>query len=157
VSRTRRAMTVTELIVAFILLGLLAALAGFGVTQIAERSRAETASTALVVVFDAQVQFAGIYGTYTPSAGDLELPSTEITVVDRPSLGPSEVSIAVGTDGTLALALENVDGGCVGILASSLGAGATRVPATFTSGSLCDARAILPAGEPPLPASSVAW
>jgi prepilin-type N-terminal cleavage/methylation domain-containing protein len=155
--RLRRGFTLLELSVTVVIAGIVATMGVVAVGALRDTTQARQAESLLDTVAMSQYRFALDYGRYTPLPEDLSLADRTLTVVATPSMSMFHVSIAVGSQGTLAMAVSDGADGCFARRVGQLGNGAETTAVDLGTGALCDARAALPAGESPVPAVTAAW
>lgn len=154
--RRTRGFTLVELIVVIIILSILAGLAGFTYAATQGTLTARSTGSELATVAQAEQEFAADYGSYSAYPSDLSgLLPRGISLTNGASVGPFSVSIALGTDGSLGLAVRNSTGATctlstVAPYVSSTGgtvanAGAVTITTTPVGGG-CSGSAALPGG-----------
>lgn len=128
--RHARAFTLVEAVVAAALAAILAAAALATLTKVSGQAVAAEARANLDRVVVAQQRFAALYGTYTPLPADLGDLGGDLTTTTGVSTGPNLVSIAVGTDASLAVAVGDSRGNCHARRVDALDAGAAAADVT---------------------------
>lgn len=150
----RRAFTVTELLVALAVTAILATIAVPSFKAITKTGNDTQVRSTVDRAALAQVTFADAHGQFTPAPEDLLDLGRDLTVTAGVSDGPTTVSIAVSSDGGLALAALAEDGVCLAEYRPAAASGGGVLPVDLT-GQPCLAAAAVPAGLWPLPATSV--
>lgn len=146
-SRTRRAFTLMELLATLVVAAIVSSVAVAGFSGLLSRSNEEVARAHVEEIYRAQLAFAGLRDEFNSDPGYFTSPSLVVTLL--PSSSPSEVSMSVGSKGSLAL-MAAFDGGCLGLLAPAPGVNDAVRRSELSQGVLCDARSLLPPGEFPL-------
>jgi prepilin-type N-terminal cleavage/methylation domain-containing protein len=154
--------TLIELVITVSILLLLVAATVFGANAFLARSDEQRSQADLDMVHTTQVAFATSFGRFTPwpadltdandipdADGALTLPDSGLLVTPLPAVDAGDISLAVGTAGSLALATLTPDDVCITLLVPSPDASGTPEEGTLTLPQACDARAVLPAGEAP--------
>lgn len=143
-----RAMTMLELVIAMTVLAIVAGIGYTGLSSITKNQDVSLARGDLYVVREAQRRYAALHDTYTPDPSALAGLPSSISVTSQESLARGTVSLAVGADGTLALATV-AQSQCLTLkvppLIGALG-DASEVASTLPSTSVCDARSALASG-----------
>jgi prepilin-type N-terminal cleavage/methylation domain-containing protein len=143
-----RAMTMLELVVAMAVLAIVAGIGYTGLSSITKNQDVSLARGDLYIVREAQRRYAALHDEYTPDPSALAGLPASISATSQESLTRGTVSLAVGADGTLALATV-AQSQCLTLkvppLIGALG-DASEVSGTLPSTSLCDARSVLATG-----------
>lgn len=143
-----RAMTMLELVVAMTVLAIVAGIGYTGLSSITKNQDVSLARGDLYIVRETQRRYAALHDQYTPDPSALAGLPSSISVTSQESLTRGIVSLAVGADGTLALATL-AQSQCLTLrvppLIGALG-DASEVSGTLPSTSLCDARSVLASG-----------
>lgn len=142
----RRAFSLIELAMALTLASIVvvgAIVVGLGVTRSVQHTSAEML---LDTVTAAELALAGNQGAYSADAARLGV-LDGVTVTTGASSRPGEVSLAVGSGGTLAMATVDSSGTCVVRVLGDILAGAARTDTTSSDG--CLASRHLPLDERP--------
>ena len=155
--RPAKAFSLLELVTTTFLVGLLSVGIIFAYQEIFGSVSTREAEGHINRVVSAQQNFAGVYGKYTPFPADLSGMGRNLTVVAGRSKRSGEVSISVGEKGTLGVAALDDRGRCSVRRVSSLEDGSESTKVAFTPSAVCDGRAALPDGEPPIAATSAAF
>lgn len=144
----RRAFTLVEVVTMLVVVGLLAA-AAYGLNQLngAQRDVA-AAQRVLEDVVGAQKQLAATHGVYSMVSSDLAWLDPNVAVSSGPSTGPHEVSVAVGTSGSLGVAVRSEAGRCVAVRVAPLSGGGAMSPVAVADDAECSGGSALPSGEP---------
>lgn len=132
----RRGMTTTELIVVFVaisIVGMITAMAAVSVLDATKNRRADANVTEVLL---AEQRFAAKWGQFTGRPEDLD-DFDGFVVVEDPSTQPDEVSVAVGTQGSLGIAAKRGDL-CVTILAGAPDAGGGTRHRELDTDQACD-------------------
>ena len=145
----RRAFTLIELIVTMIILGIILALLAINVIgPVMASTRAKRAESTLTQVQTVEQLFARDWGTYSAWRADLNgLVSSLVIRNGSVSRGPTEVSVAVGTSGTLAMAVAVDSSTCVFRRVAPLWQGGGSDDPGVAATAQCVAAAALPMGE----------
>jgi len=148
------ALTLVELAVTVMLVGLVVGAAAVGTAALAGRADRQLADLTLDRVVQAQVSQARTHGGYVFGDADADLQARlpagltrDLDVVHGVSTGPGQVSVAVGAAGTLVVAVALPDDTCRWRQVSSPTTGGVTAQASATS--RCLASSFLPAGEAP--------
>lgn len=144
-----RAMTLLELIVTMLVLSLVTSIGVVGFRAVTDRQDKNQALGNLYIVRDAQRRYAALNDSYSSTPSDLRAIPATLTVSSAPSFDRDSVSMAVGSQGTLALASLS-DNGCVTLQVPPLSGPLSRQAqqqGTLDVNVLCDARSALPSGE----------
>ncbi len=152
--RTENGFTLIELMVVLAIASILAAFVGIGVRLLIGDASTASATGSIAEVQAAEAAFANGFGVYTPYPGDLQGIPNGTTVTSGVSTGPSSVSIAVGTDGTLALTAQSKSGVCVAEQVTSESVGGSENSISLPTGTTCTAANALPSGVSPEPVVS---
>lgn len=155
-ARARRAFTLLEMVMTVALVTVVTTVAVVGFAAISKRSESAAARADLDLVHSAQLRFASVYGTYTPHPDDLTGIPPGVTITSGIADQLGEVSIAVGEQGSLAVAAMNANDECIAARWLAYGTGNETVKVDFPSTAPCEARAALPPGEAARPDASVA-
>jgi prepilin-type N-terminal cleavage/methylation domain-containing protein len=155
--RTTAAFTLVELILVLAVLGLIASIVFSSMSSSRRGHREAMAAVTLNEAVLAQVTFAGTYGTYTGWPADLDLPG-DLRATARPSTGPNEVSLALGVDGSVGIAVKVDDGRrCLARRLSSFSAqGPSATMVDLGDDALCSGVSALPEGEAASPVTGSA-
>jgi Tfp pilus assembly protein PilE len=98
--------------VVLIVLSILAALAGFTYSETQGALSSSSTKSVVLMVAQAEQRFSIDYSTYTSYGPDLSmLVDRGITLTNGTSTGPFVVSLALGTDGTLGIAVQATGSG----------------------------------------------
>lgn len=148
----RRAFSLIELVVVLVLIGLLAVIAYVTYSKASAHANNGNAAGQLHRVVSAELAFAGAYGQYASYPGDLSgngVGGHGLTIVTTPqiSTGPTVVSVAVGADGTLGVAVRATTGLCILERISSPANGASASAPTLPPTQPCDGQGALAAGD----------
>jgi prepilin-type N-terminal cleavage/methylation domain-containing protein len=111
-TRRRSAFTLIEVSAVVLIMGLLSGIMIVGAVKATSDTEAQQATLALASVTAVQADFAARYGGYTAWAADLRLPDGPF-VTNGPSEGLRSVSLALGVDGTLGMAVSDRADQCV--------------------------------------------
>jgi type II secretory pathway pseudopilin PulG len=137
-----------ELVVAMTVLAIVAGIGYTGLSSITKNQDVSLARGDLYIVREAQRRYAALHDAYTPDPSSLAGLPSSIAVTSQESLARGTVSLAVGADGTLALATI-AQSQCLTLrvppLIGALG-DTSEVAGTLPSTSLCDARSVLATG-----------
>jgi type II secretory pathway pseudopilin PulG len=137
-----------ELVVAMTVLAIVAGISYTGLSSITKNQDVSLARGDLYIVREAQRRYAALHDEYTPDPSALAGLPASISATSQESLTRGTVSLAVGADGTLALATV-AQSQCLTLkvppLIGALG-DASEVASTLPSTSLCDARSVLATG-----------
>jgi prepilin-type N-terminal cleavage/methylation domain-containing protein len=142
----RRGFSLTELIVALAIVGVIAFLGALGARAVLERSQERVALANAQTVANAQRDYLVRNGTYAASAEDLG-PVRNVVVVNDMSRNRDEVSIAAGADGSLGLAVAENASSCVLVTLASPGAGGGLSEFSAGPNTMCTGMSALPVGE----------
>lgn len=151
-----RAFTLAELMVVLLVLSILAGLAGLSYSGTENDLFGSNAKSVVSTVAQAEQRFAVDYGTYTSYGPDLSsLVNRGITLTNSASTGAFNVSLALGNDGTLGIAVQaSGSGGCESAQVAPLSAaGVTPANAgaltatTIPAGTACTGENALPSGD----------
>jgi prepilin-type N-terminal cleavage/methylation domain-containing protein len=142
---SRRAYTLIEIVVVLVLLGILSTAALVMGASNRDAAVDSTGDLAARRVIQAQTTFSSNYGSYTPAPEDLSGVGRDLLVVVGEAVEGGDVSISVGTGGTLAVAARSPTGGCFAYQVSPLNRGGT-VTAVELMGT-CSSVAALPGDE----------
>lgn len=149
-SRQGRGFTMIEVTITIVLLVVLATVGVSALRAVIDRSGDAAASATLDRAITAQRSFSNAYGSYASEPSDLKDLGRDLTVVLPPQSSTSTdvLSMAVGTKGTLVVAIRSKSGKCLlrsvtPLLASS------KETASVTETSICLATDVLPPGESP--------
>lgn len=155
--RQRRGFTMLEVVATFVLLGILAALATSGLSRAIARSDDAAAAASLDRVLLSQRTFANAFGEYASLPTDLRDLGRDVVVLadPTPSTGSTEISIAVGEDGTLGVAVQSKTGTCIVRKVTPLSAGSEASVVPADGGGLCNGSRALPEGAPIRAATSL--
>lgn len=124
----RRGYTLIELAVVLSTIGLLIIIVGVTARSVLIDTRDREAEASLQQVLLAEQGFAQRFGTYTAFERDLD-GLTQVTVTNDPSDDASVVSVAVGVNGTLGLAVRRNNDECLLVRVASIdGGGAITRP-----------------------------
>lgn len=130
-----------ELVTTMFVVGVLTVVVSMGSKSVLESNENRAADANVDRVLLAQQTFANLYGSYTGFPSDLGLIDGLTATVDI-SDGPSVVSIALGTAGTLGIAAKQDDNICIMISAEPLAAGG-KVTKYESTGQACNASSVL--------------
>lgn len=146
--RCRRAFSLIELTVVLVILTVILALAFSSLASTTAHHDDTLAVTNLDDVVLAEVRFAMSSGTFTSHPADLRL-SDGLSVTRASSSGSSEVSVAVGVNGTLGVAVWSPTRGvCHARRITTVSASQpTVVRVAVPAGAACAGAAALPQGE----------
>lgn len=139
-SSARRAYTVTELAVVIFVLAVLGSIAYgvFGGASAKQRSGSATAVLANVIV--AQQQLYSDYSSYTSFGQDLLMAGAGVDLLAQaPSTSGDEVSMAVGSAGSLGLAVRVSADECRVVRVAPLSSGGAQAAVPVDSAELCRA------------------
>lgn len=117
----RRGYTLMEVVVTFLIIGFIGVAMGVASTTLLDDSKARSSEAAAQQVLLAQRSFAELHGSYT--AYTAELTVKELHLTNGISNTPEEVSVALGTNGTVGLAVRRSGETCVLVQAPALDAG----------------------------------
>lgn len=147
--RAARAFTLVEMGATIALFGIIGAIAaGVYVTSVGSHQVA-AAEVLLGDVVAAQKELAANFGSYTTWASDLGAVASNASLLsDGMSSAQDEVSMAVGTEGTLGLAVLVDADRCVLWRVASLSSGGRQLETDLKDGTCAGAHA-LPVGEEP--------
>lgn len=172
--RRRRAFTLLELIVVVIILSILAGLGAITYASTQSQLTNGAAGANLSAVVSAEEQFANDYGTYTPWPADLaSLLPRGFQVVTGDATTVEQVSIAVGSDGTLGVATRNgLNSECLieyvtpmgNVTTTSVAGPVSTLPSsgvvtasTIPSSVHCSGSTALPSGDTAITPASAKW
>lgn len=141
----RRAFTLVEVTVTIALVGILAGIAANTYSNVMSDRQVSAVETVLGDVTAAQKQLASDFGTYTTWAADLGMAAASAELLAGGEAGPGEVSMVVGSKGTLGLAGQTPDGRCVTWRVEPLAAGGKQTPVEDSP--TCSGAGALPSGE----------
>lgn len=137
-----------ELVVAMTVLAIVAGIGYTGLSSITKNQDVSLARGDLYIVREAQRRYAALHDEYTPDPSSLAGLPSSIAVTSQESLARGTVSLAVGADGTLALATL-AQSQCLTLrvppLIGAVG-DTSEVAGTLPITSLCDARSALATG-----------
>ena len=146
----RKAFTLVEMVVTLVVLSTVMGLGYFGLNAVAARQERAMSLGQIQSVVELERRYAALNDEYTPSPAELKpIPAGVVVVADAVS-DTGQVSIAVGSNGTLTAAAILRDGTCRGVRVPALkGSGAKSEQSTsvLNANVVCDARAFLPPGE----------
>lgn len=150
------ALTLVEMVIAVVLVGAVIAAAAVGTSAVTSRADTQLADTALDRVVHAQASQAMARGGYVwgQDGDDADLQARlpagltrDLDVVHGRSTAADQVSVAVGSAGTLVVAVALDDGECRYRRVTAPADGGDQQQATTTA--RCAAAGLLPAGETP--------
>jgi len=152
----RAAFTLIELIVTLIILGIIIAIMAINILQpFMVSTHEKSAKATLSRVQTAEQLFARDWGSYSAWSSDLSGVGADVTILNASvSHKPTEVSVAVGVNGTLALAVAIDASTCVFRQVEAVSEGGGSTEPTVNAAALCSAQAALPAGESQQPQSA---
>ena len=144
----RLGYSLIELVVVLATISLLTIIAGVGAYTVLEDTQQNTARAAIHEVLLTEKVFSESWGGYTSYTDELSGPA-DLTLVNGVSNDSSEISIAVGTDGILGLAVRRSTQECLFIRASSLASGGevTALDSAIQKGIVCEGAGALSAKE----------
>lgn len=149
--------TLIELLAVAIIMGILAAVVVASLHVFVGKSQIVTADANLGRVSLAELSFANDFGSYTPDPTDLQGIGNDLTVVPgtHASNGPTVISLAVSTKGTLILVAKSQQGACRVTTRKPLSAGGTTSTSSLPSTVSCSADGALPSGQTALAPTSL--
>jgi prepilin-type N-terminal cleavage/methylation domain-containing protein len=143
----RRGFSLIEFVVAVVILVVLAAIGTFTYRAIINKSANVSAESSIGRVEQSELGFATSFGFFTPDPTDLQpAPGNDITLTTGNSTGPSVVSIAVGTDGSLGIAALSTSGSCETENVADASSGQQPTLTTLASSAACSGASALASG-----------
>lgn len=151
VSRDRKGFTLLEIVVTLVLLGIISGIGVTGTRAFLGRTSDSQAVATLDRVVLAQQSFANSFGGYASLPDDLTRLVRDTSLVSSPQVSddPEVVSLAVGENGTLGLAVRSNSGMCYLRSITALNVGAQTVDAEAGEDQACNGAEALPNGEAP--------
>lgn len=153
----RRAMTLLEMIVTLVVLSIVAAIGFIGLNAISDRQAESRIESDLQAVIELERRFAVLNDDYTTDPEELGNPPAGLSITSGPVTSTGKVSIAVGVEGTLAVAALSPSGSCLAVRVPPLyGPAAKTAQQKLEIGTkaVCDPQGALPAGEWAQPAGA---
>lgn len=138
-----------EIVAVIALMSLLASLGVVGFSRVNAESGLRLAQGDIASVRTAQVRHATAHGRFTPDPAFLRLPAG-VSATAGPSLDPGEVSVAVGEDGSLALAAKGTADTCATTHLTVWSGPRVETTGSLPPHNVCDARSVLEEGVVPL-------
>lgn len=145
--RRGRGFSLIELVVALSILGLVGFITAISVSNVLSRNEDRRAEANAQLVALAQQRFSQRYGGYTGYPADLS-GIKDVTVISGESRNPDEVSITVGVNGSVGMAVRKDAATCLLYTLGGPGTGLRGLTrADATSSELCIGASGLPATE----------
>lgn len=132
-STTGRAFTLLEVVVVFVMLGIVAAFVVPTLRAVVDRGDRQYAAASVEQVRVAELGWAATDGRYTTVASNLP-PLRGLQVVTSSSAGPDQVSVAVGDDQSVGIAALAEDGTCLAAWMTAPDPAATLTVASSAAG-----------------------
>lgn len=117
----RRGYTLMEVVIAFVLIGVIGAAIGVASTTLLDDSRDRRSEATIQRVVLAEQEFAQQHGSFTAYTPELSVQDAHLT--SGISNAADEVAVALGVDGTLGLAVRRSGETCVLVQVPALDAG----------------------------------
>lgn len=149
--RRTRGFTLLEMVAVLVILGVLVSIAAANWGFIVSRGRSIEGGAAIDRIVALEGPIGRDYGSYTQWPSDLGDKSTSDTVLgDGVSTQSTEISVALGDQGSLALAVQT-SSGCIYRVVSSVVTGAAQsTPAGVPANAACQADAAFTGAENPI-------